>query len=92
MSTPGLVEAFYARIWNAGDLDAARELLTKDFSFRGSLGAQTEGIEAFQQYVRSVHVALAEYRCETLACVTEGDEAFAANDTHAPHQRSGTQE
>lgn len=77
MSTPGLVEAFYARIWNAGDLAAAAELLTKDFSFRGSLGAQTQGIEAFQQYVRSVHVALAEYRCEILACVTEGDEAFA---------------
>jgi steroid delta-isomerase-like uncharacterized protein len=77
MSTPGLVEAFYNRIWNLGDLDAASELLAEDFSFRGSLGAETRGVEAFQQYVRSVREALADYRCEILACVTEGNEAFA---------------
>ncbi len=77
MSTPGLVEAFYARIWNSGDLGAATELLTEDFSFRGSLGAQMQGVEAFKQYVRSVRGALADYRCEILACVTEGNEAFA---------------
>lgn len=77
MSTPRPIEAFYDRIWNAGDLDAASELLSEDFSFRGSLGAELRGREAFKDYVRSVRAALADYRCEILECVTEGGRAFA---------------
>jgi steroid delta-isomerase-like uncharacterized protein len=77
MSTPNLVEAFYERIWNAGDLAAVSELLREDFSFRGSLGAELRGHEAFKDYVRSVRGALANYRCEILACIAEGEQAFA---------------
>src|SRR5215469_12796548 len=65
MSTPKLVEDFYQRIWNDGNLDAAADLLTPEFSFRGSLGRETPGREA-----------LADYRCEILSCVAEGDQAF----------------
>jgi hypothetical protein len=77
MTTPNLVTAFYERIWNAGDLVAVSELLTKDFSFRGSLGAELRGREAFKDYVRPIRGALANYRCEILACVSEGEQAFA---------------
>lgn len=77
MSTPDVVRAFYQRIWDDGELDAASELLTPDFSFRGSLGAELHGLDAFKDYVRGVRMALANYRCEVLACVTEGDQAFA---------------
>ena len=77
MSTPKLVEAFYARIWNVGDLDAVPDLLRDDFLFRGSLGTETKGHAAFANYVQSVRHALADYRCEILACVSEGDQAFA---------------
>jgi predicted ester cyclase len=77
MSTPRLVEQFYARIWNAGDLDAAVDLLAAEFSFRGSLGVELTGQAAFKEYVRSVRNALSEYHCEILTCVTEGDRAFA---------------
>jgi predicted ester cyclase len=77
MSTPDLVAAFYERIWNAGHLEAAFELLTEDFLFRGSLGAELRGQDEFLAYVRSIRSALAEYHCETLACVAEGDQAFA---------------
>ena len=72
-----LVKAFYQRIWNDGDLDAARELLTDDFVFRGSLGAELFGVAAFTGYVRSVREALADYRCDILTCVSEGERAFA---------------
>lgn len=54
MTTPDLVRAFYERIWNAGELSAASELLTMDFSFRGSLGAELRGRDSFFDYVRSV--------------------------------------
>jgi steroid delta-isomerase-like uncharacterized protein len=77
MSTPKLVESFYARIWNAGDLTAVPDLLHPDFHFRGSLGAELHGHEAFKDYVRAVRHALADYRCEILACVAEGNTASA---------------
>jgi predicted ester cyclase len=77
MSTPKLVEQFYARIWNAGDLDAASDLLTAGFSFRGSLGTELSGHKAFEEYVRSVRGSLSDYRCEILTCVAEGERAFA---------------
>jgi predicted ester cyclase len=77
MSIPKLVEDFYQRIWNDGNLDTATELLTPQFSFRGSLGNEMIGREAFKSYVRTVRTALVDYRCEILACVTEGNQAFA---------------
>jgi steroid delta-isomerase-like uncharacterized protein len=77
MSTPKLVEGFYQRIWNNGDVDAASELLSPDFSFRGSLGNEMRGHEEFKSYVRSVRGALADYHCEILSCVAEGNQAFA---------------
>jgi steroid delta-isomerase-like uncharacterized protein len=77
MSVPKLVEAFYERIWNEGDDRAISELLTEDFSFRGSLGTELRGRDAFKDYVQSVRTSLANYRCEILACVTEDDQAFA---------------
>ena len=77
MSTPPFVEAFYARIWDAGDLAAASDLLSEGFCFRGSLGREMHGRDAFLEYVRSVRGALAAYRCEILDCVAEGNKAFA---------------
>jgi predicted ester cyclase len=77
MSTPSLVEAFYSRIWNQGDLAATSDLLSKEFCFRGSLGVELRGSDAFGDYVRSVRGALADYHCEILDCVAEQDRAFA---------------
>jgi steroid delta-isomerase-like uncharacterized protein len=77
MSTPHLVRAFYERIWNAGDLGAADRLLADGLSFRGSLGVELRGREAFLDYVRSIRSALSDYRCEIVECVAEGDRAFA---------------
>ena len=76
MSTPGLVDAFYSRIWNCGDLAGSASLLSRDFRFRGSLGSELRGYDAFGDYVRSVRGALADYHCEILDCVTEQNKAF----------------
>ena len=77
MTTPNLVQGFSERIWNAGDVDAASDLLVHDFVFRGSLGTELHGREAFSEYVRSVRRALADCRCEVIECVAEEDRAFA---------------
>jgi predicted ester cyclase len=85
MSTHPLVQAFYARIWNAGDENIG-DLLAADFSFRGSLGTETVGIPAFLDYVRLIRRSLADYRCEIIACATELPHAFARmrfSGTHA---------
>jgi predicted ester cyclase len=77
VSVPPVVTRFYLRIWEEGDIEYAREILTENFEFRGSLGPQLVGIGAFQGYVTAVRAALADYRCTVLDCVTEGSRAFA---------------
>ena len=72
-STPPLVRSFYDRIWNAGDFEAATEIVAETFVFRGSLGTELSGRSAFLQYARSVRTALADYRCDVLECVAEDD-------------------
>jgi predicted ester cyclase len=76
MTVHPLVEAFYARIWNAGQ-EYVDDVLTEDFAFRGSLGAETSGRPAFMDYVYRVRGSLAQYRCDILTCVTELPQAFA---------------
>ena len=77
MSTPSLVTTFYERVWNVGDLAAIPVLLSAEFMFRGSLGSEMRGHQAFSDYVCSVRGSLSNYRCEILDCVSEGDRAFA---------------
>jgi steroid delta-isomerase-like uncharacterized protein len=77
VNTRSLVNEFYDRIWNAGDLSATSDLLSADFSFRGSLGNQSIGRDAFGEYVCSIRAALAQYHCEILECVTDDERAFA---------------
>ena len=71
-----LVEGFYKRIWNAGDLTASLDLLVPDFSFRGSLGDEIQSVAGFAEYVQMIRGALADYRCEITECVSEADQAF----------------
>jgi steroid delta-isomerase-like uncharacterized protein len=85
VTTQRIVEAFYSRIWNRGDLAATSDLLTKDFRFRGSLGPELRGHDAFGEYVRSVRGALADYNCEILDCVTEENKAFAKMSVSGVH-------
>lgn len=77
MSTPREVTEFYARIWNAGDFDAIRSVAHDDFTFRGSLGTESKGYDGFITYARSIRTSLEGYHCEIVACVCEGDQAFA---------------
>jgi steroid delta-isomerase-like uncharacterized protein len=75
-----IIERFYADIWNRQDFAAAEEILSGEFRFRGSLGSETIGIPDFLGYVKSVHAALADYRCTIEELITE-DAAAAARMT-----------
>ena len=41
----------------------AREILTEDFRFGGSLGPEKRGHDGFIKYMRSVRAALGDYQC-----------------------------
>jgi steroid delta-isomerase-like uncharacterized protein len=77
MTVPKLVDAFYERIWNAGDFEAVAEILSEDFLFRGSLGSLRSGRASFSDYVREVRGALSDYHCEIVECVSDEKRAFA---------------
>ena len=85
MSIPLLVDQFYERIWNAGELSAISELLSEKFLFHGSLGMELQGRHAFAGYVKMIRTALAQYRCDILDCVAEGDRAFAKMEFSGRH-------
>ena len=58
-----LVERFYFEVWNRSDEQVAHEILHPDFRFRASLGPERRGPDGFIDYMRSIHAALADYRC-----------------------------
>ena len=77
MSTPRLVADFYSHIWESRRPCFNFGFASKQFCFRGSLGVELHGLDAFREYVQSVRGALADYHCEILDCVTERNRAFA---------------
>ncbi len=68
-----LVRRFYAELWDRWDKAVAWEILTDDFLFHGSLGADRRGIDGFLDYVDQVRTALGEYRSDMGDMVEELD-------------------
>jgi steroid delta-isomerase-like uncharacterized protein len=72
-----LVEAFYNEVWNKRDYALAKQILSPDLRFRGSLGSQTLGVPALLAYVDEVHAALSDYRCQIEELIVEESRAAA---------------
>lgn len=68
-----LVKRFYSDLWDRWDKTVAWEILTDDFQFRGSLGADRNGIDGFLDYVDLVRTALGEYRSDIGEMVEQGN-------------------
>jgi steroid delta-isomerase-like uncharacterized protein len=77
VSPKKLVQRFYWEVWNRADEMVAREIIDPEFSFRGSLGPERHGHEEFLQYLRSIHAALADYRCIIDELITTDSRAAA---------------
>ncbi len=73
----GLVESFYADVWNRGDEEVARCILSSDLEFRGSTGTTRRGVGPFVDYVRLIRGALTGYECVIQDVVVEPPKAFA---------------
>jgi predicted ester cyclase len=81
-----VVRRFYEEVWNRHDLTRLGEILELHFSFRGSLGPDLTGHTAFAAYVDAVHASLADYRCEILDLVGEGEKVVARMRFHGLHR------
>ena len=81
-----LIERFYHEVWNTGDEDVARQILHKDFIFRGSLGSERNGPDGFIDYLRAVRRSLPDFVCNIQEIVTEENRAVARMEFVGTHE------
>ena len=65
------VRAFFAVLWEQGDMTSLPALMHDDVAFQGTFGQVMRGQEAFAAYVRSVRLAFSDYRCELRDLLTQ---------------------
>ena len=85
-SPKSLVERFYFEVWNCADERVAREILHPEFRFRASLGPEKHGPDGFIEYMRSIHAALADYKCVIDDLITTENRAAARMTFHGRHR------
>jgi len=56
-----LILQYYNEMWNKWNFQLADELLAPDFVFRGSLGKEVRGREAFKDYMHAVRNAFSDF-------------------------------
>jgi steroid delta-isomerase-like uncharacterized protein len=72
-----LIRRYYDTLWNAWDFEAATELLAPDLRFRGSLGVDLQGIEAFRRYMQLLREAFPDFHNAIQDLLAEGDQVAA---------------
>lgn len=72
-----LVRRFYRDLWNRWDDGAVDDVLSDDFTFRGSLGIETVGREEWRRYRDHVRAGSSDFHNEVLTLVVQGDRAAA---------------
>jgi steroid delta-isomerase-like uncharacterized protein len=68
-----IIRAFYADLWEGGDLGCLPVLMHEDVAFQGTFGQTMHGHDAFAAYVRSVRHAFSTYRCAVVDLLADGD-------------------
>jgi len=81
-----LVTRFYVELWDRWDKAIAFEILTEDFLFRGSLGADRRGIDGFLDYVDRVRNALGDYKSDIGEMVEQGNKLAVRMTFSGNHQ------
>jgi steroid delta-isomerase-like uncharacterized protein len=72
-----LIQRYYHEMWNPWNFSAADELLAETIVFRGSLGTETVGREAFRDYMRQVQRAFPDFRNSIESLVAEEQNVVA---------------
>jgi steroid delta-isomerase-like uncharacterized protein len=72
-----VVRRYYDELWNRWRLDLAGELLAADVTFRGSLGPELRGVDAFTRYVGRVRSAFPDFHNAVDDLLPAGDQVVA---------------
>lgn len=72
-----LIERFYEDLWNRWDDGAVDDVLAEDFTFRGSLGLETNGRTGWREYRDLIRAGSADFHNEVQSLVIDGEQAAA---------------
>ncbi|MGA8266912.1 MAG: ester cyclase [Candidatus Acidiferrales bacterium] len=72
-----VIRRYYEDLWNAWNFDEASKILAPEIIFRGSLGTETQGRDAFCEYMRQVRRAFPDFQNSIVELVAEGNEVVA---------------
>ena len=81
-----LVSRYYGDLWNKWDLSVVDEIISTDFTFRGSLAVTVEGREGFIGYVNLVRSAFPDFHNKVEELIAEADKVVARLTYTGTHQ------
>ena len=81
-----LVRRFWRQVFDERDLTAAREMLTADFRWRGSLGSESEGVEDFLAYATAAQEAMPDLAVSLDEVAVVGSQVWARLRFSAVHR------
>lgn len=80
-----LVRRFWRQVFDERDLAAARQLVTADFAWRGSLGSQSTGVEPFLSYAGAAQAAMPDLTVTLDEVAAAGSQVWARLCFRATH-------
>ena len=81
-----LVETFYNVMWNTWSEETAREILTADIDFRGSIGLHVTGHDGFLEYMQTIRDAFPDFHNQIEEIIATDDRAVARLIYSGTHQ------
>lgn len=72
-----IIRRFFDEMWNPWNFAKADELLAEDIVFRGTLGSELKGRDAFRGYMRKVQAAFPDFHNSILQMTAEEDRVVA---------------
>jgi steroid delta-isomerase-like uncharacterized protein len=81
-----LVRRFFDEMWNPWNFAKADELLDENIVFRGTLGGELKGRDAFRAYMRNVQSAFPDFHNAIVQLTAEDDRVVARTMYHGTHR------
>jgi len=81
-----LIRRFFDEMWNPWNFAKADELLAPDITFRGTLGSELKGRDAFRDYMRKVRAAFPDFHNTIVQMTAEDDRVTARTFYRGTHR------
>jgi len=81
-----VIRRFFDEMWNPWNFAKADELLAEDIVFRGTLGSELKGRDAFRNYMRKVQSAFPDFHNSILEMTAEADRVVARTMYRGTHR------